>query len=70
MFDFGKKWKIFGYKKFTGNFWKGVDFLKIPASSTIVGRTSTPLLLYHTLSHLSIGKLHKKSADLSQPTYI
>jgi hypothetical protein len=60
MFDFGKKWKIVVNKKFTGNFWKGVDFLKIPAGSTIVGRTSTPLLLYHISLQKSIGKLHKK----------
>ena len=60
-FDFGKKWKKFVNKKFTGNFWKRVDFLKIPASSTIVGRTATPLLLYHTLPQKSIGKMHKKN---------
>ena len=60
-FDFGKKWKKFVHKKFTGNFWKRIDFLKIPASSTIVGRTATPLLLYHTSLQKSIGKMHKKN---------
>jgi hypothetical protein len=37
--DFGKKWKKSVHKKFTKNFSKRVDFLKIPAYSTIVGRT-------------------------------
>jgi hypothetical protein len=37
--DFGKKWKKSVHKKFTKNFSKTLDFLKIPAYSTIVGRT-------------------------------
>lgn len=59
--DFGKKWKKSVHKKFTKNFSKTLDFLKIPACSTIVGRTNrTPNpLLYHIPQDLSIGKMHK-----------
>ena len=59
--DSGKKWKKGVHKKFTKNFSKRVDFLKIPAYSTIVGRTNrTPnFLLYHISQDLSIGKMHK-----------
>ena len=59
--DFGKKWKKSVHKKFTKNFSKTLDFLKIPAYSTIVGRTNrTPNpLLYHIPQDLSIGKMHK-----------
>lgn len=48
-------------KKIVGKNWKGLDFFKIPAISTIVGRTSTPLLLYHISLQKSIGKMHKKN---------
>ena len=59
--DFGKKWKKSVHKKFTKNFSKTLDFLKIPAGSTIVGRTNrTPNpLLYHIPHVLSIGKINK-----------
>jgi hypothetical protein len=42
--DFGKKSAGGGHKKFDGNIWKRLDFLKIRAISPMVGPTIIPHL--------------------------